>query len=75
MGFGKARRSLMSLRGRITTKSHHVICPGRWAPLFTWLIVASSGEKFLTGWCESKDDLETLRKRVVRKLSKILRLK
>jgi len=58
---------------KVTTKSHYIICPTRWAPLFTWLMVAYCGEKVLTGWCESKDDLEILRKRIIRKFKKILK--
>ena len=58
---------------KVTTKSHYIICPTRWAPLFTWLMVVSDGDKVLTGWCESKDDLEILRKKVIRKFKKILK--
>jgi hypothetical protein len=36
-------------------------------------MVAYCGEKVLTGWCESKDDLEILRKRIIRKFKKILK--
>jgi len=56
----------------VTTKSHYMQHPNRWGPLFSWVIIAICGEKFLSGWCESKDDLEILRKRVVRKLKKIM---
>jgi hypothetical protein len=57
---------------KVTTKSFFINVPYlRWGPLFTWAVIASNGNNILSGWCESKNDLEILRKRVVRKLRKL----
>lgn len=49
---------------RVYIRVSYMLAPSDHAPAFTWLAVAHFRGLVQTGWCENKDDIPILRKRL-----------